>query len=173
MSKNAQYKGKLEAYTDAKDPLAIQSATPRIIAKLIAGATEQALRYRPLPDKWSITEIIAHLAEDELVSSWRYRQMIESSGCALPGFDQYEWARVGRYASWKSSEALELFRLLRETNLRILGQLSADEWERFGLHQERGRITVRDLARHMAGHDLNHLDQIRTILHKEPNDLSP
>jgi hypothetical protein len=52
-------------------------------------------------------EIIAHLAEDELVSSWRYRQMIENSGCALSGFDQDEWARLGDYVSWKPADALQ------------------------------------------------------------------
>lgn len=141
----------------------MQSDTPRLVAELIAGISEQALQWRPLADKWSVGEIIAHLAEDELVASWRYRHMIESSGCSLPGFDQDVWARIGDYASWKPSDALQMFRLLREANLRMLERLNADEWERFGFHAERGRITVRDLARYMAGHDMNHLDQIRAI----------
>lgn len=164
MTDSAQYKAKLDVYTEGKDPLVVQSDAPRIAAELIAGVPEQVLRLRPLPDKWSIGEIIAHLAEDELVSSWRYRQMIENSGCALPGFDQDEWARLGDYASWKPSDALHLFRLLREANLRMLNQLTADEWARSGVHAERGKITVKDLARHMAGHDINHLDQIQAIL---------
>jgi hypothetical protein len=164
MPNPAQYKAKLAAYTEGKDPLALQSNAPRIAAELIARVPEQALRLRPFPDKWSVGEIIAHLAEDELVSSWRYRQMIENSGCALPGFDQDEWARLGDYASWKPSDALDLFRLLREANLRMLNQLTSDEWERLGVHGERGKFTVRDLARHMAGHDINHLNQIRAIL---------
>jgi len=92
--------------------------------------------------------------------------MIENSGCELSAFDQDEWARLGNYASWKPSDSLKMFRLLREANLRMLDRLTADEWERFGLHAERGRITVRDLARRMAGYDINHLDQIRTILSK-------
>jgi hypothetical protein len=48
--------------------------------------------------------------------------------------------------------------------VRMLERLSKGEWERFGVHSERGRISVRDLARHMAGHDMNHVDQIRSIL---------
>lgn len=100
MANLAQYQADLEAYTSGKDPLVMQSYTPRMIANLIAGMPESPLRQRPVPDKWSVVEIIAHLAEDELVSSWRYRQMIENSGCALSGFDQDEWARLGDYASW-------------------------------------------------------------------------
>lgn len=166
MSDSEQYKAKLEAYTEGKDPVAMQSDAPRIVAELIAGFPEQDLRRRPLPDKWSVGEIIAHLAEDELVSSWRYRQMIEKSGCALPSFDQDHWARLGDYASWKPWDALHLFRLLREANLRMFNQLTADEWRRVGLHEERGQVSVWNLLRHMAGHDMNHLDQIRAILNK-------
>ena len=66
---------------NVKIPLAIQSDVPTSIAELIAGVPEQSLQERPLPDKWSVGEIIAHLAVDELLSSWRYRQMIENSGC--------------------------------------------------------------------------------------------
>jgi hypothetical protein len=57
-----------------------------------------------------------------------------------------------------------LFRLLREANLRMLAKLTPDEWQRSGVHAERGRITVQDLARHTAGHDLNHIDQLRRLL---------
>jgi hypothetical protein len=131
---------------------------------LIAGIPEQALHQRPIPDKWSIVEIIAHLAEDELVNSWRYRQMIENSECALSGFDQDEWARLGDYISWKPADALQLFWLLREANVRMLRRLNSEEWERLGWHAERGITTVRGLMLHMASHDIVHLEQIRAIL---------
>jgi hypothetical protein len=164
MPSPAPYEDRLKAYTEGKDPLTMQADAPRILAELIEGVPEQTLRRRPLPDKWSVGEIIAHLAEDEVASSWRYRQIIENNGCALAAFDQDEWARLGNYASWELEDSLQLFRLLREANLRLFRQLTADEWNRFGFHAERGKISVRDLVRHMAGHDMNHLDQIRAIL---------
>jgi DinB superfamily len=132
----------------------------------IEGVPEQTLRQQPTPGKWSGGEIIAHLAEDELTSSWRYRQMIENSGCALSAFSQDEWARLGDYESWRPTDALQMFRLLREANLRMLSRLTDEEWDRFGVHTERGKISVRDLASHMAGHDMNHLVQVRAILGK-------
>jgi DinB superfamily len=164
MSHADEYQTKLQAHVAGKDPITMQSETPRLIAALIKGRTDAELGERPRSDKWAVTEIIAHLAEDELVSSWRYRQMIENSGCTLPSFDQDQWARVGDYRSWKAADALDMFRLLRDANLRMLERLSNEEWDRFGVHAERGRISVRDLARHMAGHDMNHVDQIRLIL---------
>lgn len=92
--------------------------------------------------------------------------MIENSECALAAFDQDLWARLGNYAFWRLSEALQLFRLLREANVRMLSRLTADEWERSGWHAERGKVNVRELMLHMASHDRNHLGQIRAILGK-------
>jgi hypothetical protein len=166
MPNPATYGDKLEGYTKGKDPLAMQADAPGILAELIGGVPEPALRQRPTPGKWSVGEIIAHLAEDELTSSWRYRQMIENSGCALSAFSQDEWARLGDYASWRPADALQMFRLLREANLRMMSRLTDEEWNRFGVHAERGKISVRDLARHMAGHDMHHVEQVRAILGK-------
>ena len=87
MPASEQHQARLEAYTEGKDPVAMQSDTAKIIGELIGGVPEPALRQRPSPDKWSVGEILVHLAEDELVSSWRYRQMIERSGCELSAFD--------------------------------------------------------------------------------------
>ncbi len=164
MSTTADYISKLESYTTGKNPMVMQSQTPRVLAQLVAGVSEQKLRQRPQADKWSVNEILAHLAEDEVVTSWRYRQMIENSGCDLAAFDQDTWARLGHYASWQTLDALEMFRLLREANLRLLSRLTDAEWERYGVHAERGKISLRDLARHMAGHDMNHIAQVRAIL---------
>jgi len=84
--------------------------------------------------------------------------MVEHSGIALSGFDQDLWARMGDYASRVAQESLDLFRLLRSVNLQFLQQLAPEQWECFGIHAERGRITVRNLATHMAGHDANHVE---------------
>jgi len=69
MSTVALYKTGLGAYAQGKDALAMLFDAPRMIAGLIAGISELALRLRPLPRKWSVTEIITHVAEDELVTS--------------------------------------------------------------------------------------------------------
>ena len=90
--------------------------------------------------------------------------MLEYDGPDLPGFDQDMWARLGDYASWNSREALEMFRLLREANLRMFAQLTPGQWTRHGVHAERGRVTVEGLCRHMAAHDMNHIEQVKRIL---------
>jgi hypothetical protein len=158
---------RLASYVAGKDPLQMQAAAPHILSQLIEGVADDELRRRPAPSKWSVVEIIAHLADDELVTAWRYHQMIEHDGEKLWSFDQDRWAELGSYALRDTKEALNLFCLLRQTNLRMLDRLSPEEWRREGQHTERGHMTVRDLATHMAAHDINHIEQIRRMLHKD------
>ena len=159
-----QYKTRLAGYVEGRDAIAMQREALHAITRLIEGVAVAKLKQRPAPGKWSVTEILAHLAEDELTSTWRYRQMLEHEAPVLLGFDQDLWATVGEYASWKPEEALALFQLLREANLRMFAHLTTEQWQRYGVHTERGKITVRDLCRHMAAHDINHIDQVRGIL---------
>ena len=164
MSTFMEYKARILSYVEGKDPLQVQRKTPEVLADLVVSVPEKKLYERPAPDKWSVAELLAHFADAEIVSTWRYRQMIEHDGCPLPGYDQEVWHRLGDYPTRQPEDSLLLFRLLRETNLRMFAQLTPEEWERHGIHAERGRMTVADLARQIAGHDLNHLEQIKKIL---------
>ncbi len=161
-----QYKARFAGYVQGKDPVAMQREAPSTIARLIEGLPEPRLKTRPAPGKWSPAEIIAHLAECEVASAWRYRQMLEHDAPALLGFNQELWAQWSDYGSWPPAEALAMFRLLRQSNLKLLASLTPEQWERHGNHAERGRITVRELCRHIAAHDINHIEQIRRILGK-------
>jgi hypothetical protein len=164
MPDTTAYLARIRELAAAQDPLAAQAQTPVLLAELIANISSVRLTSRPALDKWSIGEIIAHLAEDEIATAWRYRQMVEHSGIALAGFDQDLWARLGNYPARDPQDSLVLFRLLRNANLEFLRALSPEQWECFGIHAERGSITLRDLATHMAGHDANHVQQIQRIL---------
>lgn len=164
MPDTPDYLARIREHASGKDPLQAQAQTANVLSELISGATQDRLTQAPQPGKWSIAEILAHLAEDEIATAWRYRQMVEHSGIELDGFDQDLWATIGNYAERDPQESLALFRLLRKANLDFLRGLNPRQWECFGIHAERGRITVRDLAAHMAGHDANHLEQVRRIL---------
>ena len=164
MPDTPDYLARIREHASGKDPLQAQAQTANVLSELISGATQDRLTQAPQPGKWSIAEILAHLAEDEIATAWRYRQMVEHSGIELDGFDQDLWATIGNYAERDPQESLAFFRLLRKANLDFLRGLNPRQWECFGIHAERGRITVRDLAAHMAGHDANHLEQVRRIL---------
>jgi DinB superfamily len=164
MPDTAAYLESIRRRSSDCDPLVMQRATAQVLGDLIAGVPESRMAARPSQDKWSVGEILAHLAEDELATAWRYRQMVEHDGIELPGFDQDLWARLGDYGSRPPRESLELFRLLRAANVQFLERLEPGQWACCGIHAERGRITIRDLAVHMTGHDANHVEQIRRLL---------
>jgi hypothetical protein len=159
-----QYKSRILSNAEGKDPLEVQRQTPNALASLIKGRDPDSLKRNPEPGKWSVAQIVTHLAEGELVVAWRYRQMLERSGSSITAYDQDTWEQLGDYANADASASLELFRLLRERNLQLLNRLSPEQWEMFGVHAERGKESVRHLARMMAGHDVNHLEQVRRIL---------
>jgi hypothetical protein len=163
MESPEQYKERILALMESKDSLTVQRETANHLAQLLAGISAEALRQRPAPDKWSVSEILAHLSETEIGSSWRYRQMIENDGAPLPSYDQDLWETLGDYSSRDAEKSLQLFQLLREANLRMFDRLSPEQWQHHGLHAERGRMSVADLARQVAGHDINHIEQIRKV----------
>ena len=164
MHDQSEYLTRTRGHVGRQGPVQLQRQAPNIVAELIHHASGERLKIRPRKDKWSVGEILAHLAEDEVATAWRCRQMVEHSGIELNGFDQDFWAQAGGYNSRDPEESVALFRLLRNANLQLLEALRTDQWDCFGIHAARGRITVRDLAIHMAGHDMNHIEQIRRIL---------
>lgn len=159
-----QYKAKLLGFVSARDPLTVLREVPEAIGQSMHGRSAEELNRRPRPDKWSVTEIVAHLSETELAASWRFRQILEHSGSAVIAYDQNLWEKWGDYARRDPHESLTQFRLLRQRNLEMLARLAPEEWERFGVHAERGKESMRDLVKMTAGHDLNHLEQIQRAL---------
>ncbi len=159
----ASYKARILRHQEGADFLVLQAAAPAKLAALVAGLSPEQLAHRPEPAKWSIQEIVAHLADDELVGGYRLRMILSSPGTAIQAFDQDVWARTGRYDTKDVRSSLELFRVLREANLALLHALSPDEWDLFGVHSERGIESVRDIAMYFAGHDINHFQQIEAI----------
>src|SRR5262245_36839498 len=159
----AEYKARILRYQAGADPLVLQAKAPGVLAALVEGLSAEQLGHRPAPGKWSIREIIAHLADDELVGAYRIRLILSAPGTAIQAFDQDVWARTGRYSTRDVSDALALYRTLRVANLTLLQSLTAEEWDMFGVHAERGVESVRDIAMYFAGHDLNHFQQIESI----------
>jgi hypothetical protein len=158
-----EYKAKILSHQAGADFLALQASAPERLAALIAGLSPEELARRPAPGKWSIQEIVAHLADDELVAAYRIRMILSSSGTAIQAFDQDLWARTGRYDTIDVRVSAEFFRVLRLANLALLHLLRPEEWDLFGVHAERGAESVRDIAMYYAGHDINHFKQIEAI----------
>jgi len=167
MSETAQqYIQRMIGYTEGKQPLAVQAGTAKKLERLIKGVPTGKLRKRPAPDKWSVGEILAHLAEAEIVGGFRMRLILGAPGTPIAAFDQDAWVISGHYAKRDPRKSVEQFRVVREANLALLKSLTPDQWKHYGMHAERGQETIKHIVRMYAGHDLNHLRQIEAILGK-------
>jgi len=159
-----QYIQRMTGYTEGKQPLVVQAATAKKLERLIKGKSTAKLRKRPAPDKWSVSEILAHLADAETVGSFRMRLILGAPGTPIAAFDQDAWVISGHYEKRDPRKSLELFRALREANLTLLKSLTPEQWKHYGMHAERGQESVENIVRMFAGHDINHLQQIERIL---------
>ena len=159
-----QYTQRVVGYVEGKQPLAVQAATARKLERLIKGIPTGKLRKRPAPDKWSVGEILAHLADAEIVGGFRMRLILGAPGTPIAAFDQDSWVTSGHYAKRDPRKSLEQFRAIREANLTLLNSLTPEQWKQYGTHSERGQETIEHIVRMFAGHDLNHLQQIERIL---------
>src|SRR3954469_4974756 len=128
MPDTPEYLAGIRQHLEGRDPMELQRQSMDVLAELVSNASGERLTARPSKDKWSVGEILAHLAEDEIATAWRYRQMVEHHGIDLAGFDQDLWARLGDYEARPPQDSLALFRLLREANLQFLEKLSDQQW---------------------------------------------
>lgn len=161
-----QYTQRILSNIAGQDPLRLQQAAPKKLAGLIRGKTKKQLTRRSAPGKWSVAEIMAHLADAELVVSWRLRQILSSNGASIQAYDQDVWASTFDYAHQDARQSLERYRFFRESNITLLKNVPKELWDNYGVHQERGNESVAHIVRMMAGHDLNHLRQVEDILKK-------
>lgn len=158
-----QYTQRILGNVEGKDPLRVQRSTADQLKKLTKGLTPKQLRWQPGPGKWSIAEILAHLADAEIVGSWRMRLILGANGTPINAFDQDVWASTFQYAKQDAKCSLDVFRVLRANNLAMLSRLPKQLWENYGMHSERGQESIAHIFRMFAGHDLNHLRQIEGI----------
>jgi hypothetical protein len=148
----------------AKDPFQVLAETAPAIRTLAGGVAREKVLAPEAPGKWSVTQVVMHLADSEIVGAFRFRMVLAHDRPPLPGFDQDLWANHLKYAEADISAALDQFSGLRTANLRLLQATTAAERERFGLHSERGEESIGKMIRMYAGHDLVHLRQINRIM---------
>ncbi len=158
------YRNRLLGNLGSKDPFRVLRRTPKELQILLDRVPPKRLLLKLTTASWSITEIVAHLAETELVLGWRYRSIAERSGIPIQSFDQNVWCTNARYGFIPIRESLAMFTVLRSMNIKFLTGLPDRVLSYYGMHDERGKETLRQIIRLEAGHDLNHLMQIQKII---------
>jgi hypothetical protein len=136
---------------------------PEVLAMVMTGVFGEEEDFVPAPGKWSARQIIAHVADAELVAAHRFRQMLAEDNPAIIAFDQDKWTQNLDYSRRKPKQSLETFRRLRAENHELLKDLPPAAFDRTGTHSERGSITVRSLVEGMAGHAESHARQLHEL----------
>lgn len=146
-----------------RDPIAtLRSLLPALRAAT-DGLTDEQLRTPEAPGKWSVLQIVQHLADTELVYGYRLRNVLAADEPEVAAYDQDAWCERLRYNDEDLAEVLGELDVLRRRNLRLLERLREEEWERVGRHAERGPESVRRMVQLLAAHDLAHLRQIERV----------
>jgi DinB superfamily len=159
-----EYRERILSYVATAEPLELQQATLDKLGHLIEPSPAAQIRKRPEAGKWSIAEIVAHLADTELVVGYRIRLILGAPGTPIQAFDQDVWLVALHYDKRDVRKSFEQFRVLREANLALLRTITPEQWNQYGAHAERGPETIETIVRMNAGHDVNHLKQIERIL---------
>ncbi len=145
------------------NPLKVQAATPGKLLRLTRDLTRTQLLARPAPGKWSIHEIVCHLADTEVANAWRYRKVLAEEVLGLTDWDQDRWAAGHHYRRQDLGLALEQFRSLRVRNLALLRVVGRKRWVRASAHPTMGRLSAAQMLAHLAHHDAKHVEQIEGI----------
>jgi len=130
---------------------------------VLTGVFGEEEDFIPAPGKWSIRQIVAHLADGELVGAHRMRQVVAEDNPTLIAFDQDAWTRNLDYSRRKPKQSLETFRRLRAENYELLKELPESAFERTGNHSENGPMTLRRLLEGYAQHAESHARQMVEI----------
>jgi hypothetical protein len=136
---------------------------PEFLAMVLTGVFGEEEDFVAAPGKWSIRQIVAHLADSELVCAHRMRQIIAEDSPTLVAFDQDAWTKNLDYARRKPKQSLESFRRVRAENYELLKELSETAYARTGNHSQRGPITLRFQLELLAEHAESHARQMQTI----------
>jgi uncharacterized damage-inducible protein DinB len=148
-------------FLGGEEPISVITATVERLHTLIDPLSPAQADRSPEPGKWSIREIMAHLADCELVFSVRLRQTLAEDHHIIQPFDQTIWGE--RYAAYDLKSAFDLFTAARNWNLKFLTTVTEDDRHHPTTHPERGTMTLWTIVETMAGHDLNHLQQVKHL----------
>jgi hypothetical protein len=144
-----------------RDPGLLIKEFPDRLNKVVSRLGKAGLARRTAPGKWTASEILCHLADTEIAFAFRWRQALAEERHVIQPFDQDRWAP--RYPAISGEDALRTFLTLRQWNAILFDLLAPEDWDRVVVHPERGEMSFGTLVETMAGHDLNHLEQLERI----------
>ena len=133
------------------------------VLQALDGFPADQLAAHPVPGKWSVAEIVHHLADSEMMSAMRLRKLLAEAHPVIQAYDKDEWAQRMRYEERPLAPAIAAFRAARETTAQLLDSMTAADWRRLGWHTESGSFHSERWLEIYAAHAHGHAAQIRRI----------
>ena len=130
------------------------------VAEAINGSTEAELDAREAPGEWSPRQVIHHLADSEMQSAFRIRQLVAEEHATIQGYDQERFAEKLHYDR-PIEGSLLAFRGARDSTLPFIRAMTDEDWKSAGTHTEYGHFSAEEWLRYYATHAHDHADQIR------------
>lgn len=147
-----------------KQVLEVLTTTPEKLQREISTMSRREMQTRAAPNKWSVQEVLAHLADvEELGMRSRVAAMVEQENPTLPSFDQEARAAEMEYNKIDPRRSLASLARQRRANVKWLRKLRPAQLKRKGVHEKVGEISAEELITEWAFHDLGHLRQILEI----------
>ena len=144
-----------------QDALDVLASTPEKVEDLCAELDLAVLQKEPEPGEWSAEGVLAHLLDAEIVYAFRNRMILAQPGTHFPAYNQDLWMELARPSF---PEMLAAFSSLRRMNVWLAEETPTSEWQKEGVHSERGRTTFDLALKTVAGHDIAHLKQLEQTL---------
>ncbi len=120
-------------------------------------------QFRPAPDRWTIHEMVVHIADSEANSYIRCRRFLAEPGSSVLGYDEAKWARDLHYHAQSADDALELFKWLRQQSYRLIKPLPSSVWSNTVYHTENGVMTMDDWLDTYERHIPDHIAQMQAV----------
>jgi organic hydroperoxide reductase OsmC/OhrA/uncharacterized damage-inducible protein DinB len=127
------------------------------VREAVAGLTLDETKQRPIEGKWSVLEVVCHLADTDIYFADRIERTLAIDRPLLMGVDERPYAERLQFQEQDLDEELELMSILRRRTARILRRQSDEAWQRMGVHSEAGLCSVRDLVVKCVRHVEHHL----------------
>jgi hypothetical protein len=136
---------------------------PVVLAEALHGATPEETARIPAPGKWTINQLVRHVADTEIVVGMRLRLIIAEDRPTLSPFDQDKWAANLGYEKTNAITSMAVFQALRIDTTALLESLPPEAFDRVSVHPERGEKTLLEWVQIFGNHVYSHADQIRKI----------
>jgi len=151
----AEYYGKYIALVSSTDILGTLEGQRLGTSQLLGARSEREGNFRYAPDKWSVKEVIGHLADSERIFAYRALRIARADATPLAGFEQDDYVKYGGFGERTLADLAEDFAEVRGATIALLSGLDEAAWQRRGI-ANKNEITVRALAYIIAGHELHH-----------------